>query len=42
MAEGEERVNFDMFVVSISDVDTFAVDYFEILARPVVVCGCIL
>lgn len=42
MAEGEERRDARALVVPVADVEAFAVDDREVLAGPVVECGCVL
>jgi hypothetical protein len=41
MTKGEERRDASAVVVSVANVETLAVDDFEIFTRPVVVGGCV-
>jgi hypothetical protein len=38
MAKGEERCNLHALIVAVSNVDSFAVDHFHVLTRPIAEC----
>ena len=42
MAEGEEGLNTQAFVVAVSDIETLTVNDLEVLTWPVVVCWVVL
>lgn len=41
MAEGEKGWDLGAFVVPVANVDALAVDDGQVLAWPIVVCGCV-